>query len=171
MLRPWFRSAKRCFGTSYTVHLVSSQAQAERLSRELLLKLRKRSPNESSIAKIALDCEGVRLGRFGRLSLMQMQDEDGQVMLCDALRPGIVEAFRPLLESPSVVKARPNMLSKCRKSEARTVAFNSMFGDREGGSSSQFQNGFACKVEQKSFKHFLLDLRPKPCSSGDPRLP
>ncbi|CAK9102185.1 unnamed protein product [Durusdinium trenchii] len=111
MLRPWFRSAKRCFGTSYTVHLVSSQAQAERLSRELLLKLRKRSPNESSIAKIALDCEGVRLGRFGRLSLMQMQDEDGQVMLCDALRPGIVEAFRPLLESPSVVK----VIHDCRE--------------------------------------------------------
>ncbi|CAE7203456.1 HAL3B [Symbiodinium natans] len=63
---------------------------------------------------VALDCEGVRLGRFGRICLLQLQDSKGHVLLCDALRKGVVEALAPLLESRRVVK----VMHDCREDSA-----------------------------------------------------
>ena len=98
------RHSWRRYFTTHRVHLVTSQAQAEQISSEYLKQLH--DIDASVLPALALDCEGVRLGRFGRICLMQMQDQEGRVMLCDALRPGIMEAFRPLLESPKILKAR-----------------------------------------------------------------
>eukprot|EP00927_Polykrikos_kofoidii_P061081 TRINITY_DN55977_c0_g1_i1.p1 TRINITY_DN55977_c0_g1~~TRINITY_DN55977_c0_g1_i1.p1 ORF type:complete len:610 (-),score=115.90 TRINITY_DN55977_c0_g1_i1:42-1808(-) len=61
---------------------------------------------------VAMDFEGVRLGRFGRMCVTQLATSDGggsdgsapRLMLFDAIRPGIVEALAPLLESPDVAK-------------------------------------------------------------------
>ncbi|CAE8610911.1 unnamed protein product, partial [Polarella glacialis] len=64
---------------------------------------------------VALDCEGVRLGRFGRVCLIQIASStSGRLFLCDALRPGVVEALAPLLESPDVAK----VMHDCREDSA-----------------------------------------------------
>jgi len=60
---------------------------------------------------IGVDCEGVRLGRFGRICLVQIAAPDGRLLLLDALRPGLMEALAPVLESESIVK----VLHDCRE--------------------------------------------------------
>ena len=67
---------------------------------------------------MAVDFEGVRLGRFGRVCLMQLQDVSERVLLCDVLRPQVLEAFAPLLESNSVVK----VIHDCREDSAALYA-------------------------------------------------
>lgn len=63
---------------------------------------------------VALDCEGVRLGRFGRLCLMQLAAPGGRYYMLDALRPGVAEGLAPLLESRRVVK----VMHDCREDSA-----------------------------------------------------
>jgi len=63
---------------------------------------------------IGLDCEGVRLGRFGRICVVQLAALDGRLFVLDALRPGVVEALQPLLESRAVAK----VVHDCREDSA-----------------------------------------------------
>lgn len=63
---------------------------------------------------IAVDCEGVRLGRFGRLSLMQIGENTGEVSLVDAGIPGVVDSLKPLLTSTQV----PKIMHDCREDSA-----------------------------------------------------
>lgn len=68
-------------------------------------------PSATPGLAVALDCEGVRLGRFGRICLVQLAVPGGRLFLFDALRPGVVEALAPLLESTRVEK----VLHDCRE--------------------------------------------------------
>lgn len=63
---------------------------------------------------IGVDCEGVRLGRFGRICTVQLAEPGGRLFMLDALRPGLVEALAPLLESPAVAK----VIHDCREDSA-----------------------------------------------------
>nr|PIM04327.1 3'-5' exonuclease domain protein [Toxoplasma gondii COUG] len=57
---------------------------------------------------VALDCEGVTLGRFGRVCTVQLATPT-HTLLLDALKPGVVGGNRKLkdvLESPHIVKVR-----------------------------------------------------------------
>ena len=63
---------------------------------------------------VAVDCEGVRLGRFGRLSLMQIADESGNVSLIDAKGDGVIAGLRPVLTSKDVLK----VMHDCREDAA-----------------------------------------------------
>ena len=63
---------------------------------------------------IAVDCEGVRLGRFGRLSLIQIGENNGDVSLVDAGVPGVVESLTSLLTSAQV----PKIMHDCREDSA-----------------------------------------------------
>ena len=79
------------------LRLVTNIDQGKRLVADLL----SRSPREL----VGLDCEGVRLGRFGKLSLMQLSEESGgTISIIDAKIDGMIESFRPLLESEDVLK-------------------------------------------------------------------
>eukprot|EP00922_Rhytidocystis_sp_ex-Travisia-forbesii_P013672 GHVS01020437.1.p1 GENE.GHVS01020437.1~~GHVS01020437.1.p1 ORF type:complete len:456 (-),score=69.12 GHVS01020437.1:909-2276(-) len=53
---------------------------------------------------VAVDCEGIHLGRFGRLCLLQVFAPPNHLLLCDALQPGVVQAFEPLLCSKHIRK-------------------------------------------------------------------
>lgn len=72
---------------------------------------------------MAVDCEGVRLSRFGRICVVQLAApgrEAGapeRLFLVDALRPGVVAALAPLLESEAVAKAPGG--SRLRRASAR----------------------------------------------------
>lgn len=58
---------------------------------------------------VGLDCEGVRLGRFGRLSLLQLYAAaGGPFCFVDALQPSALrsEALTRLLEEDAVLKVR-----------------------------------------------------------------
>eukprot|EP00921_Rhytidocystis_pertsovi_P013650 GHVQ01022144.1.p1 GENE.GHVQ01022144.1~~GHVQ01022144.1.p1 ORF type:complete len:537 (+),score=77.35 GHVQ01022144.1:108-1718(+) len=52
---------------------------------------------------VAVDSEGLQLGRFGKLCVLQIC-VGRTVLVCDALQPSVVEAFRPLLTSPAITK-------------------------------------------------------------------
>lgn len=73
-----------------------------------------RADRDAASRAVAVDFEGVRLGRFGRVCLMQLQDGFGRVLLCDVLRPHVLAAFAPLLESHSVLK----VIHDCREDSA-----------------------------------------------------
>ena len=59
---------------------------------------------------VALDCEGVGLGRWGRLCLLQMATQD-KVFLFDPLRDGVVSALAPVLTSGRIAK----IMHDCRE--------------------------------------------------------
>lgn len=59
---------------------------------------------------IGFDCEGTRLGRFGKLALMQFRTVDS-VFICDAMKEGLVKIFQPVLESEKIVK----VMHDCRE--------------------------------------------------------
>lgn len=52
---------------------------------------------------LGVDCEGVALGRWGRLCLCQVATTE-RVYLFDALRDGVLDALRPVLTSSSIMK-------------------------------------------------------------------
>ena len=56
-----------------------------------------------SCNEIGLDCEGSNLSRWGPLSLMQLSTHE-EVYLCDALSPGVLKTFKPILESKEILK-------------------------------------------------------------------
>eukprot|EP00439_Symbiodinium_sp_Y106_P044541 s1182_g5.t1 len=117
--------ARGCAG-SQRLHLVTSEAQGREACAALTQGIQvdpEREDGEEAELKavwnplsptVALDCEGVRLGRFGRICLLQLQDSKGQVLLCDALRTGVVKALAPLLESRQIVK----VIHDCREDSA-----------------------------------------------------
>jgi len=59
---------------------------------------------------LGADCEGVSLGRWGRLCICQIATPH-RVYIFDALRSGIVNTLRPALESPATVK----VMHDCRE--------------------------------------------------------
>mgnify|MGYP002006146372 CR=1 FL=1 len=80
---------------------------------------------------VAFDIEGSALGRFGKACLLQIasryptedslvtnSDDTGgfteEIILADALRDGVVDAFRPLLEHDNVLK----IMHDCREDSA-----------------------------------------------------
>ncbi len=84
-----------------------------------------RTPDESralvdqiaaSTDPIGLDCEGVRLGRFGRLSLLQMciGMNPKKFVLVDGTKTGAIEALEPLLASNEKLK----IMHDCREDSA-----------------------------------------------------
>jgi hypothetical protein len=88
-----------------TLRLVTSASQSEQLASRLLAK---------SSCVIGLDSEGVRLGRFGRLSLLQVAEETGDVSLMDAKNDGVIQAFGQVLTSPKITK----VMHDCREDSA-----------------------------------------------------
>ena len=71
-------------------------------------------PSLTQSTKIGLDCEGEQLSRSGRLCLVQICTEAGEVFLVDALAPdghAMLQALRPSLESEAVLK----VLHDCRR--------------------------------------------------------
>lgn len=79
--------------------LIDSQSKAQECLPELL-----------GARLLGVDCEGVALGRWGRLCLCQIATTE-RVYLFDTLREGIVDTIRPVLESGSVVK----VMHDCRE--------------------------------------------------------
>lgn len=78
------------------IRLVTSSDQCQAVVERLL---------SSGKPSVAVDCEGIQLGRFGRLSLVQLATED-ELVLVDVKvgGPGVVEVLTPLLESREIVK-------------------------------------------------------------------
>ena len=113
-------SSRRLF--SQRVHLVTNETDARRACAEFVQGAPGQETEEAELQAVrsprspavALDCEGVRLGRFGRVCLLQLQSSSGRVLLCDALRSGVVEALAPLLESRRIVK----VIHDCREDSA-----------------------------------------------------
>lgn len=79
--------------------MVDSQAAAEAVMPELLAS-----------RLIGVDCEGVALGRWGRLCLCQVSTSD-RVYLFDALREGVLDALRAVLTSTMLTK----VMHDCRE--------------------------------------------------------
>lgn len=93
---------------SRSVEFVASEQRAGQLAADLLHEF------GGTGEPLAFDCEGVRLGRFGRICLLQLGAPGGRFFLLDALRPGVVEAVAPLLESRDVGK----VIHDCREDSA-----------------------------------------------------
>lgn len=85
------------------LRVVRSVKDAEQVVSEL----------SASVSKIGLDCEGVRLGRFGKLSLLQIATPD-KFVLVDALNEDTVRALSPLFSSREMVK----VMHDCREDSA-----------------------------------------------------
>lgn len=75
----------------------------------------------TSVPSVGIDCEGVRLGRFGRLTLLQMAIPNREnvyaepdIHLIDASVPGVLEAVSPILMSPDIQK----VFHDCREDSA-----------------------------------------------------
>lgn len=107
--------------TRRVVECVASPARAEELVQQLLASVAsvERLNLDGVVTAldgpaVALDCEGVRLGRFGRVATLQLALPDGASFLFDALQPGLVTAVAPLLESRAVVK----VIHDCREDSA-----------------------------------------------------
>ncbi|KAF4685402.1 hypothetical protein FOZ60_006570 [Perkinsus olseni] len=62
---------------------------------------------------VGVDCEGVGLSRWGRLCVMQISAGD-TVFVCDALRAGVIENLRPVLEASHIRK----VFHDCREDSA-----------------------------------------------------
>eukprot|EP00927_Polykrikos_kofoidii_P043792 TRINITY_DN37893_c0_g1_i1.p1 TRINITY_DN37893_c0_g1~~TRINITY_DN37893_c0_g1_i1.p1 ORF type:complete len:398 (-),score=49.81 TRINITY_DN37893_c0_g1_i1:78-1271(-) len=67
-------------------------------------------PDLLSARLVAVDCEGVALGRWGRLCLCQVATPE-KVYLFDALRTGVMDVLAPALASAGVVK----VMHDCRE--------------------------------------------------------
>jgi len=59
---------------------------------------------------LGVDCEGVALGRWGRLCLCQVA-APGRVYLFDALREGVLDTLRPVLSAKGIIK----VMHDCRE--------------------------------------------------------
>ena len=70
--------------------------------------------SERNVYAVAMDCEGVRLGRFGRLSLIQIMEPCGTFTLVDGVDQKTVVALEPLLSSTAVCK----VMHDCREDAA-----------------------------------------------------
>jgi len=77
-----------------------------RAARELCDKL-------LQMPQMGLDTEGVCLGRFGRLCVLQIATPS-QAFLCDALQDGVVDELKAAFESSDVVK----IMHDCREDSA-----------------------------------------------------
>mmetsp|Transcript_9161 Transcript_9161/g.20212 ORF Transcript_9161/g.20212 Transcript_9161/m.20212 type:complete len:389 (-) Transcript_9161:88-1254(-) len=88
------------------IRLVTSADQCQNVVERIL---------SSGVRQIGVDCEGEELGRFGRLSLLQLAT-DKEVFLLDlvAAGPSIMEPMKPLLADRDVVK----VFHDCREDAA-----------------------------------------------------
>ncbi|CAK9111360.1 unnamed protein product [Durusdinium trenchii] len=118
--------------------LVESQQEAEELVPELL-----------AARVLGLDCEGVSLGRWGRLCLCQVATP-GQVFLFDALRKDVIEVLRPVLTSTAVTKVMHD-------SREDSSAFLSQFGIELAGVFDS-QVAHTMMLEQQALRPFQISL-------------
>merc|ERR1719362_874482 len=89
------RGVSRPDGIRWSVECIASVERARSVAQDLLAAVPSReslgtstSIMDADAAAIAVDCEGVRLGRFGRVCLVQMALSDGRAFVFDALKPG-----------------------------------------------------------------------------------
>ncbi|CAJ1406680.1 unnamed protein product [Effrenium voratum] len=118
--------------------LVESKQEAEELLPELL-----------AARVLGLDCEGVALGRWGRLCLCQVATPQ-QVFLFDGLRTGVVEVLRPVLTSTAVTKVMHD-------SREDSSAFLSQF-DIELAGVFDSQVAHTMMLENQATKPFQISL-------------
>lgn len=118
--------------------LVESQQQAEEVIPDLL-----------AARVLGLDCEGVSLGRWGRLCLCQVATQQ-QVFLFDALRTGVIEALRPVLSSAAVTKVMHD-------SREDSSAFLSQF-DIELAGVYDSQVAHTMMLERQAVRPFQISL-------------
>ncbi|CEL95361.1 unnamed protein product [Vitrella brassicaformis CCMP3155] len=116
---------ERYGSTKREIHLIDSRDACEDCLPELI-----------SAPAIAVDCEGVNLGRFGRLCLIQIAAGD-RVFLFDCLKEGIMNTLAPVLSHANIVK----VMHDCREDSS---ALHNQYG-------IQLQNVFDTQVA-----HFAL---------------
>lgn len=85
------------------IHLLTSPEQSKALAERIL---------NSACKRVGVDCEGSHVGRFGRLSVLQLATEK-EIYLVDVLKggPQMLDPLVPVLESTAVVK----VLHDCRE--------------------------------------------------------
>jgi exonuclease 3'-5' domain-containing protein 1 len=110
---------------------------------------------------VGFDCEGSKLSRWGTLSVFQFSTDSDDVYICDALQPGVVESFKPLLESKNHVK----IMHDCR--EDSSALFNQF--------KVRLQNVFDTQIESKlpflpSLEYLLSTVIQKPSKTLPPSL-
>uniref|UniRef100_A0A0G4I031 3'-5' exonuclease domain-containing protein n=1 Tax=Chromera velia CCMP2878 TaxID=1169474 RepID=A0A0G4I031_9ALVE len=76
-------------------------------------QLKEHLPSLLRSPRVAVDCEGVALGRYGKLCLVQLSSLDS-LFIIDALKRETVEALAPLLMSEKVLK----IAHDCREDNA-----------------------------------------------------
>eukprot|EP00933_Yihiella_yeosuensis_P055370 TRINITY_DN5411_c0_g1_i3.p1 TRINITY_DN5411_c0_g1~~TRINITY_DN5411_c0_g1_i3.p1 ORF type:complete len:259 (+),score=36.63 TRINITY_DN5411_c0_g1_i3:86-862(+) len=74
-------------------------------------------PDLLSARLIGVDCEGVALGRWGRLTLCQIATPE-KVYLFDALREGVIEVIQPILASNGITK----VMHDCREDSSALLS-------------------------------------------------
>ncbi len=121
-LRSCFRFFDLLFGSralrKHILRIIRTSQEARALGDQIL----------SVNRPIALDCEGVRLGRFGRLSLLQLflGENPKQFVLVDGTSLGSIQGLEPVLASKNLLK----IMHDCREDSA---ALFHQFGTRLGG--------------------------------------
>ncbi|CAE8610039.1 unnamed protein product, partial [Polarella glacialis] len=118
--------------------LIDSRAGAEEVLPELL-----------SARLLGVDCEGVALGRWGRLCLCQVATSE-RVYLFDALREGVLEVLRPVLSTGSCIK----VMHDCREDSS---ALLSQF-DIELDGVFDSQVAHTMMLEQKATRPYQISL-------------
>lgn len=106
-------------------------------------------PELMSSRLFGMDCEGVALGRWGRLCLLQIATPE-RVYLFDALREGVIDVLRPVLEDPSTVK----VMHDCRED---TSALLSQF-DVDVATIFDTQVAHTMMLERESTRPFQISL-------------
>lgn len=118
--------------------LVDSREQAEEILAELLAS-----------RALGVDCEGVSLGRWGRLCLCQVATPQ-KVYLFDTLREGVLEVLDSIFRSTSIVK----VMHDCREDSS---ALLSQF-DTELQAVFDSQVAHTMLLEQQAARPFQISL-------------
>jgi exonuclease 3'-5' domain-containing protein 1 len=121
--------------TKQVLRLVRTVGEAEKLVAHIMSGTKK---------CIAVDCEGVRLGRFGKLSLMQIATGE-ELVLVDAIDKSAVNALGPILTSSSIKK----VMHDCREDSS---ALFHQHGIKLG---NVFDTQVANLIIQRESKEFL----------------
>lgn len=122
----------------YEVQFIDCQSAAEECVPDLLAS-----------RLLGVDCEGVALGRWGRLCLCQIATTD-RVYLFDALREGVLDVLGPVLESSSIVK----VMHDCREDAS---ALLSQFGIELAGVFDT-QVAHTMMLEERATRPFQISL-------------
>lgn len=118
-------TALRRTAARWPIHLVNTAEQSRAVVERIL---------SAGHTSVGVDCEGERLGRFGRLSLVQLATEREVFLLDIAVGgPKLVEPLASLLGSPEPIK----VFHDCREDASvllnqYSVALNSVFDTQIG---------------------------------------